>query len=70
MVIVMMPIINMLTIISPAAQGSGDYDNSDDYDYDHKMLFVVVDDDGDALSKHLLLDLVVMMSLTTEHHFE
>ena len=70
MVIVMIPIINMLNIISPAAHGSGDDDNGDHYDYDHKILFVVVDDDGDAHSKHLLLDLVVMMTLTTEHHFE
>ena len=65
----MIPITNMLTIIiSTAAHGRGDGDNGDDYDYDHKMLFVVFDDDGDAHSKHLLL--VVMMTLTTEHHFE
>ena len=65
---VMITIVHMLTIISPAAHGSGDDDNGDDYDYDHKMLFMVVDDDGDAHSKHLLL--VVMMTLRTEHHFE
>ena len=46
MAIVMITIIIMLTIKSPAAHGSGDYDNGDDSDYDHKMLFVVVDDDG------------------------
>ena len=68
MVIVMIPIIIMVTTISPAFYGIGGDDNGDDYDYDHIMLFVVVDDDGDAHSKHLLR--VVMMTLTTEHHFE
>ena len=69
MVVVMITIIIMLTIISPAAHGSGDDDNGDDYDYDHKMLFVVVDDDG-VPCKHLFLDIVVMTTLTTEHLFE
>ena len=64
----MITIIIMLTIKSPAAHGSGDYDNGDDYDFGHKMLFVVVDDDGDAHGKHLLL--VVMMTLTTEVNWE